>query len=108
MNLLTYMAIAREDDYEEVLTATSYVELIKKAIEHLLDMKGDDYPNVYKFIQPNSVDFIMELEDEEYRDVLNEMICYLASQGCSYTTKILEVDHEFSEEDLINISNEVL
>ena len=109
MNLQLYMCVVTEDGNNDILTANNYSELIKKTIDNLLDNKGEDYPDLAQFIKPNSVDFITECEDEEYRDVLNEMVCYLASQGCHYTAKLLEIEQEISEEEhLVSTSHEVL
>ena len=108
LQLKAYLCVVTEGYQNSILTASSYPDLVKKVINDLIENKGDDYPGITQFLIPQSMDFIAEFSEDEHRGVLNEMICYLASKGCQYTTKLFEIDQEISDKSIINISHDII
>jgi len=108
LQLKAYLCVVTEGYNNSILTANSYPDLVKQIINDIIDNKGEDYPDITKFLIPNSMDFIADYDEEEHRGVLNEMVCYLASKGCEYTTKLLEIDQEISEENLVTITHDII
>jgi len=109
MNLKAYMCVVTTGVNKDIniLTSGNYLELIYKVIDNIMETQGDDYPNLSKFQVPNSIDFIGEYDEEDYRSVLNEIFCFLATEGSDYQAKIFELDQEIDDEQLVNISHDV-
>jgi len=109
LQVKAYVCVISEGT-EEIcfITASNYLELIQKTIDNILESKYESCPDISKFKVQNSIDFISEYGEEEYRDILNEMVFHLARKGQELTTKIFEVDQEIDEEHLVSISHDVL
>lgn len=100
--------VTGEDNRDaDILTGSNYLELITKVIDNIMETLGDSYPSLSEFQVPNSVDFITEYDEDDYRSILNEMVCFLASEGSDYKAKIFELEQEINNEQLVNISHDV-
>jgi len=109
LQVKAYVCVITEGTEEiDFITSNSYLELIQKTIGNILENKSDSCPELVKFQVNNSIDFISEYGEEEYRDILNEMIFFLARKGQELTTKIFEVEQEIEEDHLVSISHDVL
>jgi len=108
IQLKVYLCVVTEDNRSDIITSNNYCDLIQKVINSILDTKLEDYPNINSFDIPNSIDFIGDYDEDEYRDILNEMLCSLAANGCSYNTQLMTIDQEIEEENLVNISHDLL
>jgi hypothetical protein len=109
LQIKAYMCVITQGDLRDlnILTASNYLELITKVIDNIMETQSDDYPELSKFQVPNSVEFIAEYDEDDYREIFNEMICYLASEGSEYQVKIFEIDQEIRDKQLVNISHDV-
>ena len=110
MNVKAYMCVVNSDSYSdvEVITSNNYLELIYKVIDNIMDTLGDDYPALAKFQVPNSIDFISDYDEEDYRHLLNEILYFLSKNGSSYKAKILELDQEIDQEHLVSILTDAI
>jgi len=91
-----------------ILTSNNYLELIYQAVTNILDTFGDDYPDLDQFQVSQSIDFIAEYDEDDYQNILNEMLCYLASQGIHCSAKMIAFDYEIEENNLISITQDML
>lgn len=107
--LKSYMCVVTTGEYRdlEIITATNYVDLIHKVIDNIMDTQSDDYPDLMQFTVPNSVDFIVDKDEEDYRYLLNEILYFLDKSGSDYSAKIYELGHEI-ENDLVNLSHDLV
>jgi len=109
LQVKAYVCVITEDTNNiDFITANNYLDLILKTIESILESKCETCPEIIKFKVNNSIDFISEYGEEEYRDILNEMVFFLARKGQELTTKIFEVEQTIDEEHLVSISHDVL
>ena len=109
LQVKAYMCVVTGEDLHgaTVLTGSSYLELITKVIDNIMETLGDTYPRLSQFQVPSSVDFIAEYDEDDYRSILNEMVCVLSSEGSDYKAKIFELEQEINNEQLVNISHDV-
>jgi len=106
-----YMCVIKDEDLGvSILTARDYAELVYKATNNIFEAKKEDYPELNQFISLNSIDFILDLDDDDdcCRDNLNRLLCYLRSKGSTLTADLFELDQVINEERLLAISSDMV
>jgi len=92
----------------EVYTDCDYYELLKKVVCSILDTHSIYYPDLSQFEVNNSVDFISDYDAEDYLNILNQIVCFFASQDYPLRTKLIKLDQELSEDGILSVSQDVL
>lgn len=109
MNIKMYMCVITNEEGEaEVLTSNCYMELMSKVVENIMDTFLDDYPALSKYKIANSIDFISEYDEEEYRDILNKILYFLEKNRIEYKAKFIGIDQEINNGNLINVLQDTM
>ncbi len=109
MNIKMYMCIVNNEDNDaEIFTSNNFMELMHKVIENILENYLDDFPALNSFKVDNSVDFISDYDEEDYRDILNKMLFLLQKNRVEYKAKFLELDQEINNGNLMSISHDMI
>lgn len=109
MNIKMYMCVVNNEDNDaEIFTSNNFMELMHKVIENILENYLDDFPALNKFKVDNSVDFISDYDEEDYRDILNKMLFLLQKNRVEYKAKFLELDQEINNGNLMSISHDMI
>jgi len=90
----SYMCVVTNGCGElDIIMDDSYVNLIRKLISNIIETHGDDYPDIAKYTVPNSIDFIVDRNEDDFKYLLDEILYFLNQKGSDYSAKLFELDH---------------
>jgi len=110
VQIKSYICVVNEGCSKElkILTSNQYQNLVTQVIENILENNEEEYPELRDYIVPNSIDFICDFEEEDYELLMEKMLNFLLGKESKYVTNFFQIDQVIENDNLLNVSYDMI